>query len=104
MEGKREETSKLAGDSRSRRSTFIVRQLIAAIMAGEEGEIVLQRTITLDSLWRGSVASIIASIMRAKCRSSGTFRPYTILLGNVDNPIFIDLSISSLSMLGFLQQ
>ena len=37
MEGKREETSKLAGDSGSRRSTFMVRQLIAAIIAGEQG-------------------------------------------------------------------
>ena len=38
MEGRREEMSKLAGDSGSRRSTFIVRQFTVAMIAtgGEE--------------------------------------------------------------------
>lgn len=37
MEGRREEMSKLAGDSGSKRSTFIVRQFIVAISAKVEG-------------------------------------------------------------------
>ena len=39
MEGKREETSKLAGDSGSRRSTLMVRQLIVAMIAREDGKV-----------------------------------------------------------------
>lgn len=35
MEGRREETSKLAGDSGSRRSTFMVRQFIVAMIERE---------------------------------------------------------------------
>lgn len=39
MEGKREETSKLAGDSGSRRSIFMVRQFIVAMIAREDGKV-----------------------------------------------------------------
>lgn len=35
MEGRREEMSKLVGDSGSRRSTFMVRQFIVAIIGSE---------------------------------------------------------------------
>lgn len=37
MEGRSEEMSKLAGDSASRRSTFMVRQFIVAMIAGGQG-------------------------------------------------------------------
>lgn len=37
MEGKSEETSKLAGDSGSKRSTFMVRQFIVAMIASKGG-------------------------------------------------------------------
>ena len=37
MEGKSEEMSKLAGDSGSKRSTFMVRQFIVAMIPSEEG-------------------------------------------------------------------
>ena len=37
MEGKREDMSKFAGDSGSKRSTFMVRQFIVAMIAREEG-------------------------------------------------------------------
>ena len=38
LEGRREETSKLAGDSGSSRSTLIVRQFIVAMITSEQGE------------------------------------------------------------------
>ena len=53
MEGRREETSKLAGDSGSRRSTFIVRQFIVAMMASEEGREYVGGNLCYDGrLWR----------------------------------------------------
>ena len=64
MEGRREEMSKLAGDSRSNKSTFMVRQFIVPMIAREQERGVAWSDPDLLLLTFGR-------IITAKCYDSG---------------------------------
>lgn len=61
LEGRREETSKLAGDSGSRRSTFMVRQFIVPMIAREREEELLKVILSYCCLWEERLLSRVST-------------------------------------------